>query len=72
MNHISESDISTLYTSKYMALVNVGDRQTDKKNTFTINLDEDSESIQKHIHYEYMYSSVALIIQFSVSPLVTH
>lgn len=47
-------------------------RQTDKKNTFTINLDEDSESIQKHVHYEYMYSSVALIIQFSVSPLVTH
>lgn len=30
MNHISESDISTLYTSKYMALVNVGDRQTRK------------------------------------------
>lgn len=30
------------------------------------------ESIQKHVHYEYMYSSVALIIQFSVSPLVTH
>lgn len=55
-----------------MPLVNVGDRQTDKKNTFTINLDEDSESIQKHVHYEYMYSSVALIIQFSVSPLVTH
>lgn len=55
-----------------MALVNVGDRQTDKKNTFTINLDEDSESIQKHVQYENMYSSVALIIQFSVSPLVTH
>lgn len=72
MNHSPESDISTLYTSKYMALVNVGDRQTDKKNTFTINLDEDSESIQKLVHYEYMYSSVALIIQFSVSPLVTH
>lgn len=48
------------------------DRQTDKKNTFSINLDEDSESIQKHVHYEHMYSSVALIIQFSVSPLVTH
>lgn len=30
MNHSSESDISTLYTSKYMALVNVGDRQTRK------------------------------------------
>lgn len=72
MNHSPESDISTLYTSKYMALVNVGDRQTDKKNTFSINLDEDSESIQKLVHYEYMYSSVALIIQFSVSPLVTH
>lgn len=72
MNHISESDISTLYTSKYMALVNVGDRQTDKKYTFSINLDEDSESIQKHVQYENMYSSVALIIQFSVSPLVTH
>lgn len=72
MNHISESDISTLYTSIYMALVNVGHRQTDRKNTFSINLDEDSESIQKHVHYEYMYSSVALIIQFSVSPLVTH
>lgn len=27
------------------------DRQTDKKNTFSINLDEDSESIQKHVHY---------------------
>lgn len=31
MNYISESDISTLYTSKYMALVNVGDRQTDRQ-----------------------------------------
>lgn len=34
MNHISESDISTLYTSKYMALVNVGDRQTDRQEKY--------------------------------------
>lgn len=35
MNHISETDISTLYTSKYMALVNVGDRRkTDRQEKY--------------------------------------
>lgn len=68
MNHISETDISTLYTSKYMALVNVGDRQTDKKNTFTINLDEDS-SLCKNTYIMNTCTLLLHLLYNSVYPL---
>lgn len=45
MNYFLEFDIFILYILKYMVLVNVGDRQIDKKNIFIIIFDEDFEFI---------------------------